>query len=71
MKQYCRYCAWLSVGDSNYCEQRKECLSEEYCKRVNKCKHFEFNEIDAFNFEKTYKPKEIKEKNYEQLKLEI
>lgn len=71
MKQYCRYCSHLCIGDYCACDVKQECLSEEYCKRVNKCKYFEFNEIDAFNFEKIYKPKEIKEKNYEQLKLEI
>lgn len=72
MKQYCRYCSWLCVGDSNYCERRKQCLSDSYCKRVNKCKYFEFNEIDAFDLEKVYHPKSEKEKpTHEQIKLEI
>lgn len=65
MKQYCRYCSHLSVGDANYCEQRRQCLSDAYCKRINNCKDFDFNEIDAFDLERTYKPREFKEKGDE------
>lgn len=54
MKQYCRYCAYLTADC--YCECKKRCLSESTCKKANKCKNFAFNEIDAFNLEKTYKP---------------
>lgn len=54
MKQYCRYCAYLTYDC--YCECKKQVLSESTCKRVNKCKKFTFNEIDAFNPEKVYTP---------------
>ena len=40
MAQYCRYCANMVCGDSNYCTVREECFSDEYVKRVNKCKNF-------------------------------
>lgn len=67
MKQYCRYCAYLT-GTDCYCECKKQVLSESTCKKVNKCKNFAFNEMDAFNPEKTYKPQTPKIQPY-QLKL--
>ena len=57
MAQYCRYCSWLCYGDVPYCEF-KGVRSEESCKRTNKCKEFELNEIDAFGEnEKGYVPR--------------
>lgn len=47
MKQYCRYCAYLVYADRCYCEVKRECLKYDSCKRVNKCKHFELNPVDA------------------------
>lgn len=67
MKQYCRYCAYLTYDC--YCEYKKQCLSESTCKKVNKCKYFIFNEIDAFDPEKTYKPQVKKESK--QIKLDL
>lgn len=63
MKQYCRYCANLHWGDSCYCDIKKRCLSESYCKHTNNCKDFELNPEDAF-FEnlKGYHPREPKKK---------
>lgn len=60
MKQYCRYCSNLIVGDSNYCDRKKKCMSDSVAKAVNTCKDFEFNPIDAFDLDKTYKPREPK-----------
>ena len=54
MKQYCRYCAYLCVGDANYCELKKECFTDSKCKKLNYCKHFHFNKIDAFDLTKVY-----------------
>ena len=48
MKQYCRYCANCVYGDVAYCEAKEMCLSDAYARRPNKCRGFEFNEIDAF-----------------------
>lgn len=28
MKQYCRYCCYLIVGDANYCSMRDKTISE-------------------------------------------
>lgn len=70
MNQYCRYCAWLSPSDY-YCEKKKICLSEKSCKRINKCKNFEFNEIDVFDITRIYKPKPQNKKLSEQLKLDL
>ena len=58
MKQYCRYCANLVYGDSCYCEVKRKCLKYDACKRVNKCKHFELNPIDALGENPNeYKPR--------------
>lgn len=46
MKQYCRYCANCVYGDAVYCEILKDTMSEKKAKSVNKCKHFELNEIE-------------------------
>lgn len=69
MKQYCRYCSHCCYGDVVYCDFRKRTMSEESAKRVNQCKDFEFNPIDAFNIDKTYKPREKKETKVEQINL--
>lgn len=69
MKQYCRYCSHCVYGDAVYCEVLNNTMSEKKAKRVNKCKHFELNEIDVFNINKTYKPKQTKKKEAEQTKL--
>lgn len=67
MAQYCRYCANMVCGDSNYCTVREECFSDEYVKRVNKCKDFDLNEIDALGEnERGYIPRKGKEKQDEQ-----
>ena len=58
MKQYCRYCVYLTCGDSCYCYIKKKCLSYDVCKRANKCKNFELNPIDAFGENPNeYKPR--------------
>ena len=69
MKQYCRYCSNMVCGDVNYCEKNRKCLSDEAIKRVNKCKDFVFNEIDAITFNK-YKPR-VNNKDYNQISLEV
>ena len=44
---------------------KKKVMRDSTIRSTNNCKDFEFNEIDVFNFDKTYKPR--KKKNYEQL----
>ena len=58
MKQYCRYCSHCSYGDDVYCEKLKITMSEEKAKRINRCKDFEFLEIDVFNPDHTYKERQ-------------
>ncbi len=48
MKQYCRYCCYLTVGDANYCSIRNKTMSDETAKSTNRCNDFAFNCIDAF-----------------------
>ena len=70
MKQYCRYCSALVAGNGIWCDIRQRELSEGYTKRPNNCNHFDFNEIDAYDLEKRYKPRAEK-KDDGQLKLEL
>ena len=51
MVQYCRYCVWscATYEDALYCEYeypKKGFLKKNAIR--NKCKHFEFNKVDAF-----------------------
>ena len=62
MKQYCRYCAHLVTGNGIYCEERQKELAETSTKRVNNCKSFDFNPIDAYDLTQYYKPREKKQK---------
>lgn len=60
MKQYCRYCTYC-IGETDfvnvsYCSVKEKEMSSNSCKTENHCKEFEYNEIDAFNFEHKYKP---------------
>lgn len=48
MKQYCRYCSELVVGDVPYCRAYEKVLSESAAKRVNTCRDFDLNPMDAF-----------------------
>lgn len=57
MTQYCRYCSNLVTGNGIYCEAKQREFSESYCKSPNRCKLFEFNEMDAFDENRTYKPR--------------
>lgn len=61
MKQYCRYCASCVYGDVVWCSTKKKDISESSAKRPNKCAHFVFNEIDALDLNKKYKPRVKKE----------
>lgn len=56
MKQYCKYCANMVCGDANYCEINAACYTDKQISRVNNCKYFEFNSIDALTGN-TYKPR--------------
>ena len=62
MKQYCRYCCYLVVGDCAYCTKREQCINESYAKSVNRCHDFVYNPMDAFmENEKGYQPRVPKE----------
>jgi len=62
----------MCCGDANYCSVKKITLSEQYIKRANKCKDFEFNPIDAlFENKKGYQERKKQKANEDQLKLEV
>lgn len=56
-KHQCRWCNNLVTGNGIYCTVKKKEKSENSTKQVNHCKHFEFNEIDAYNMDHKYHPK--------------
>lgn len=61
MKQYCRYCAYLVVGDWPYCEKKERLIGEKVAKHVNECPDFVLNPVDAFQEnEKGYRPRRRK-----------
>ena len=63
MKQYCRYCCYLIVGDANYCSMRDKTISEATAKSTNRCHDFALNPIDAFGENnKGYTPRKKGEK---------
>lgn len=69
MKQYCRYCAYLCVGDIPYCNVKEQTMSESSAKCVNQCRDFDFCEIDAFDETDGYRPKKVKVNDGEQIAL--
>lgn len=73
MKQYCRYCCYLTTGNGVYCGKRKQIISEATAKAQNNCHDFAYNPIDAFmENEKGYQPRQPKKKQCdEQIKLEV
>jgi len=48
MKQYCRYCCSLCVGDVAYCSAKERVISEAAAKAQNRCSDFLYNPLDAF-----------------------
>ena len=60
MRQYCRYCSNLCIGDAIWCCEKQTELSEAYTKIVNHCKSFSFNGIDAYDINSVYKPRKAK-----------
>jgi len=75
MKQYCRYCADAVLTENEdvvYCEAKKETRHKRKCITVNQCKHFKFNELDVFDIDKKYQPREPRKKVLDnQIKLEV
>lgn len=73
MKQYCRYCASACYIDDDivYCSSTRAQRSAVNCKKVNKCKMFEFNEIDVFDLDKIYKPQKKQSSELQQVELKL
>ena len=62
MIQYCRYCSNCVAHDEDIavCTIRNKMINKRTVR--NSCQDFDFNEINAFDLNKTYKPKETKPK---------
>ena len=63
--QYCRYCCSCVAQDDDVavCTTRNEMVTKKTVR--NSCQDFEFNEIDAFDLNKKYKPRNPKPKQCE------
>lgn len=70
MNQYCRYCNNLVTGNGTYCEAKEKEISDSAASRINHCKKFEFNEIDAYDITRRYKPRRKPTHNYKQIQME-
>lgn len=70
MKQYCRYCAHLIVGDANYCELKRLTMTDAAAKHTNNCPMFDFLSTDAFDENRVYVPRRRVE-HLQQLKMEV
>ncbi len=42
MRQYCRYCANLCMGDAVYCNHKGVTMSEKSIYRPNNCKYYDY-----------------------------
>lgn len=71
VKNQCRYCINLVVGDFCYCEAWEEIRTEGSCKRKTGCPLFDFCGIDAFGVTNYDESKWNHKPRYEQLSLDI
>ena len=56
-RHQCRWCVELVTGNGIYCCMLNKTKSEASTKRVNKCKYFDFCEMDAYDISNIYKPR--------------
>jgi hypothetical protein len=62
----------MVVGDANYCSHYDITVGEWKLKHTNKCRHFEYNSIDALQENaKGYVPRKPVEKNEKVDQLEL
>lgn len=71
VKEQCRYCVELVVGDYCFCKIKQEERSVESCKRRIGCLLFEFCPIDAFGSLDYDSSKYNRKQLFEQLRFDI
>lgn len=59
MRQYCRYCVYMCVGDVPFCRIKQETMPDKRAKNVNNCKQFELCEVDAYDLKRRYRPRSV------------
>lgn len=72
MTQYCRYCSFCFYGDTAYCTDHEEVLSDRKLRQVNHCKDFDLSPLGDVITGRQYRPrmsKPIKPDEFEQLSL--
>lgn len=45
MTQYCRYCSFCCYGDTAYCTDHEQVLSDKQIRMVNHCKDFDLSPL--------------------------
>ncbi len=71
MKQYCRYCGYLTVNNFPWCGKREEAVSVAAAMSPNRCHDFAYNPVDAFlESERGYNPRKPRKRQCDgQMKL--
>ena len=54
--QACVYCSHMVVGDVNWCDDHQRAYADSTIRGGNRCKDFEFCEINAEHPDHTYRP---------------
>lgn len=71
MRQYCRYCSWIIVGDVCYCQELNKILTEQQVCHTNTCRSFDFFPEDALGTGHMYTPRPRRNKQIDgQMTLE-
>lgn len=67
----CRYCINANMIDEDlaYCSVNNDTKDKRQCTRENKCKDFDFCEIDVFDLDKKYKPRPKKYIGFKQINM--
>lgn len=69
MKQYCRYCAGLTLGDCYYCQTHDEVKTGSQIRSANSCPDFELSVMGDIETGKQYRPRAEKHCDFDQLTL--
>lgn len=54
--QACVYCSFMCIGDVNWCSEHERAYADSTIRGGNRCKDFEFNEINAEHPDHIYQP---------------
>ena len=67
----CVYCTHMTCGDVNYCDVHKHTYADSTIRGGNRCKDYEFNEINAENPDHIYRPHALNCPDPRQARIEV